>query len=228
MRFQVLRGQHRAGGRALVRLPGGSWTRWWPAPPYPGCCRRRRSATSTTSTAASSTRSRSGRAVELGATRVFVLQVGRIDRPLNPAEAPGRSRGSPSRSPAGTGSSASWPSSRTTWSATCCRPGAPRAATTRCSASRDFGRRTARIDATYDAGLDYLEEHLSSRSRRRTPSIPRAGRRRADRTLVWVLLPLWVVARQRRCRRCLPGRWRALRAAWIFILYVTIDALLLL
>ena len=34
-----------------------------------------------------------GRAVELGATRVFVLQVGRIDRPLRVPTGRGRSRG---------------------------------------------------------------------------------------------------------------------------------------
>ncbi len=50
-----------------------------PRPPCPGCCRRSRSTASTTSTAASSTRSRSARAVELGAERIFVLQVGRIE-----------------------------------------------------------------------------------------------------------------------------------------------------
>ena len=63
-------------------------TRSSPAPPYPACCRRPRSATSTTSTAASSTRSRSAGPSQLGATRVFVLQVGRIDRPLTPPRRP--------------------------------------------------------------------------------------------------------------------------------------------
>ena len=53
VRFQVLRGQHRARRRALVHQRPGGATRWWPAPPYPACCRRPRSATSTTSTAAS-------------------------------------------------------------------------------------------------------------------------------------------------------------------------------
>ena len=48
-----------------------------------------------------------GRAVQLGATRVFVLQVGRIERPLSRRGGRGRWRGSPSRSPAGTGSTAS-------------------------------------------------------------------------------------------------------------------------
>ena len=54
-------------------------------PPCPGCCRRPRSAGSTSSTAGSSTRSRVDRAVELGATRIFVLHVGRLDRPARAA-----------------------------------------------------------------------------------------------------------------------------------------------
>ena len=58
------------------------WMRCWPAVLSRVCCPRCGSATSTSSTAAWSTRSRSGRAVALGARRVYVLQVGRIDRPL--------------------------------------------------------------------------------------------------------------------------------------------------
>ena len=48
-----------------------------------------------------------GRAVELGAKRVFVLQVGRIEQTARPRRATrGRSRSSPSRSRAGTASPA--------------------------------------------------------------------------------------------------------------------------
>jgi len=45
-------------------------------------------------------------------------------------------------------------------------------------------------------------------------------------TLLWVLLPLWAVAAAA-LSPLLPGRWRALRLLWIFILYATIDSLML-
>ena len=45
-------------------------------------------------------------------------------------------------------------------------------------------------------------------------------------TLLWVLLPLWVVGAAA-LSPMLPGRWRALRLLWIFILYATIDSLML-
>ncbi len=45
-----------------------------------------------------------GRAVALGARTVYVLHVGRIERPLAPPDGPGRWGWSRSRSPAGTGS----------------------------------------------------------------------------------------------------------------------------
>jgi len=43
--------------------------------------------------------------------------------------------------------------------------------------------------------------------------------------LLWVLLPLWLVAAAA-LSPLLPGRWRALRLLWIAILYLTMDALL--
>jgi 1-acyl-sn-glycerol-3-phosphate acyltransferase len=46
-------------------------------------------------------------------------------------------------------------------------------------------------------------------------------------TLVWVTLPLWLVAAAA-LSPLLPGRWRALRLIWIFIVYLTVEALLLL
>jgi 1-acyl-sn-glycerol-3-phosphate acyltransferase len=46
-------------------------------------------------------------------------------------------------------------------------------------------------------------------------------------TLVWVTLPLWLVAAAA-LSPLLPGRWRALRLIWIFIVYLTAEALLLL
>ena len=45
--------------------------------------------------------------------------------------------------------------------------------------------------------------------------------------LVWVTLPLWLVVAAA-LSPVLPGRWRALRVLWIFILYLTAEALLLL
>ena len=45
--------------------------------------------------------------------------------------------------------------------------------------------------------------------------------------VVWVTLPLWLVAAAA-LSPVLPGRWRALRVLWIFILYLTTEALLLL
>ncbi|HYH33718.1 MAG TPA: 1-acyl-sn-glycerol-3-phosphate acyltransferase, partial [Nocardioides sp.] len=45
-------------------------------------------------------------------------------------------------------------------------------------------------------------------------------------TLLWVLLPLWLVAAAA-LSPLLPGRWRALRLLWILILYLTLDSLML-
>jgi 1-acyl-sn-glycerol-3-phosphate acyltransferase len=44
--------------------------------------------------------------------------------------------------------------------------------------------------------------------------------------LVWVTMPLWLIAAAA-LSPLLPGRWRALRLLWVFILYLTCDALLL-
>ena len=44
--------------------------------------------------------------------------------------------------------------------------------------------------------------------------------------LLWVLLPLWLVAAAA-LSPLLPGRWRALRLLWIVVLYATIDSLML-
>ncbi len=45
--------------------------------------------------------------------------------------------------------------------------------------------------------------------------------------LVWVTFPFWVIAGAA-LSPLLPGRWRALRLLWIFILYATCESLLLL
>ncbi len=44
---------------------------------------------------------------------------------------------------------------------------------------------------------------------------------------VWVTLPLWLVAAAA-LSPVLPGRWRALRLLWIFVLYLSTEAVLLL
>lgn len=44
--------------------------------------------------------------------------------------------------------------------------------------------------------------------------------------LLWITLPIWLIAAAA-LSPLLPGRWRALRLAWIFIMYLTIEALLL-
>src|SRR6476661_6006532 len=44
--------------------------------------------------------------------------------------------------------------------------------------------------------------------------------------VVWVTLPLWLIAAAA-LSPLLPGRWRALRLLWVFILYLTCEAVLL-
>jgi NTE family protein len=103
-----------------------------------------------------------GRAVGLGATRVFVLQVGRLDRPLKPPRRP-------------------WEVARVSFEiarrhrfvrelaelsdAVECHVLPPRGTSSRDDTllgSRDFSSVQERIDATYDASKAYLEEHLST------------------------------------------------------------------
>ena len=85
VRVRGVRGQHRARRRALVHRAGRSCRPSSPAPPCPACSRRpieTEYGVSTSSTAGWSTPSRSGGRSSSAPTRVFVLQVGRIDRPL--------------------------------------------------------------------------------------------------------------------------------------------------
>jgi NTE family protein len=103
-----------------------------------------------------------GRAVELGATQVFVLQVGRFDRPLKPPRRP-------------------WEVARVSFEIARrhrfvrelaelpddveCHVLPARGTSTRDDTllgSRDFSGVQARIDATYDASRDYLAAHLST------------------------------------------------------------------
>jgi len=101
-----------------------------------------------------------GRAVSLGATRVFVLQVGRLDRPLKPPRRP-------------------WEVARVSFEIARrhrfvrelaelpddveCHVLPARGTSTRddtWTGSRDFSSVQERIDATYDATRVYLREHL--------------------------------------------------------------------
>jgi NTE family protein len=101
-----------------------------------------------------------GRAVSLGATRVFVLQVGRIDRPLKPPKRP-------------------WQVARVSFEIARrhrfvrelaelpedveCHVLPARGTSSRDDSflgTRDFSGVQARIDATYDASVDYLEKSL--------------------------------------------------------------------
>ncbi|HCB03158.1 MAG TPA: glycerol acyltransferase [Nocardioides bacterium] len=45
-------------------------------------------------------------------------------------------------------------------------------------------------------------------------------------TMLWVLLPFWLLAAAA-LSPLLPGRWRALRLLWIAVLYATVDSLML-
>ena len=153
-----VRGQHRAGRRALVRLAARWSTPWSRAPPYPGCCRRRRSATSTSSTAASSTRSRSaGPSSSARPGSSCSRSAGSTGRSSR-RDGRGRWPGCPSRSPAGTGSPARWASCPTTSRRTCCpRAARPTRDDSLLGAPRLLRDRSDRIDATYEARVDYLD-----------------------------------------------------------------------
>jgi len=101
-----------------------------------------------------------GRAVELGATRVFVLQVGRFDRPLKPPKRP-------------------WQVARVSFEIARrhrfvrelaelsdgveCHVLPARGTSSRDDSllgTRDFSGVQKRIDATYDASVAYLQDHL--------------------------------------------------------------------
>ncbi len=164
-----------------------------------------------------------GRAVQLGATRVFVLQVGRLDRPLQPPKRP-------------------WEVARVSFEIARrhrfvrelaelpddveCHVLPARGTSTKDDTllgSRDFSGVQARIDATYDAANAYLDEHTVRRRARRLLTAPVVL---GVTALLWLLLPLWLVAAAA-LSPLLPGRWRALRLLWIFILYATLDSLML-
>ena len=154
-----------------------------------------------------------GRAVELGATRVFVLQVGRIDRPLKPPKRP-------------------WQVARVSFEIARrhrfvrelaelpdgveCHVLPARgtsAATTRCSApATSPASRSASTRRTTPRGPTSRSTCEAARA------APGRSWRRPSLALVtallWVLLPLWLVAAAA-LSPLLPGRWRALRLLWI-------------
>jgi NTE family protein len=104
-----------------------------------------------------------GRAVECGATTVFVLQVGRVDRPLTPPTRPwevARVSFEIARRHRFHREMAALPEHVTAH----VLPTGSDAATTRRDDSllgyRDFGAVMRRIDAAYDASSTYLREHV--------------------------------------------------------------------
>ena len=179
-----------------------------------------------------------GRAALLGATRIFVLQVGRIDRPLTPPKRP-------------------WEVARVSFEIArrhrFIRELAelpegveahvlPAAGTSvrddSIFAFRDFSVVTAKIEATYLASAAYLDEwsRQARPPKEARPEIscdlaapahcPGAGRDRADHPDLGHHATV-----ADRLRRPLPvrtGRLRVLRLLWIFILYLTCESLLLL
>ncbi|KQW47587.1 patatin [Nocardioides sp. Root1257] len=102
-----------------------------------------------------------GRAVQLGATRVFVLQVGRIDRPLVPPKRPwevARVSFEIARRHRFNRELAELPSSV---EAHVLPARGTSGKDDSVLGSRDFSGVQERIDLTYEATLAYLEEHLS-------------------------------------------------------------------
>ena len=72
----------------------------------------------------------------------------------------GRSPASRSRSPAGTGSPASWPRCPRAWSPTCCPARGTSSRDDSLLGHRDFAGVSSRIEETYHASLAYLDEHV--------------------------------------------------------------------
>ena len=72
-----------SGPPSTGSTPVRSWTRSWRAPPYPGLLPPARVGDEHYLDGGIVNSIPVGRAVQLGATRIFVLQVGRIDRPLS-------------------------------------------------------------------------------------------------------------------------------------------------
>ena len=189
-----LRGQHRARRRALVqqrpgRRRGGRERRRTRA----AAAGRGRTA-STTSTAASSTRSRSAGPSSSAPTGCSCCRSAGSTGRSRRRSGRGRWRGSPSRSPGGTGSCASWPSCRTR--VECHVLPARGTSAPRRHAARHprLLRRTEpdRRDVRRLAGLPRRAPALSAAA---APAGAHRDRPSSAVTLLlWVLLPLWLVA----------------------------------
>ena len=199
-----------------------SSTRWWPAPPCPACCRRPRSATSTSSTAASSTPSRSARRSRSGADKIFVLQVGRIERPLTAPRRPwevARVAFEIARRHRFAREMAAVPDDV---DAHVLPAGGASAATTRLGVPRLHRRRRRIRRPTRARGVPRRAIGRVTRSRR--DAVPAVGR--AGSTAPWRCS--WCPAVDSRCRSgcsarrplspLVPGRWRPLRVLWVLVL----------
>ena len=144
-----------------------------------------------------------GRAVELGADRVFVLQVGRVDRPLKPPRKPwevARVSFEIARRHRFVREMAALPEHVTAHVLPAGGLGQGRLAAAPTATLRAVARR---IDAAYDAAAAYLAEHLVM-PRRRITAGPAAGRGRAAVIVLTVLLldhdPAVAARRRRRSR----------------------------
>jgi len=102
-----------------------------------------------------------GRAVDCGASRIFVLQVGRVDRPLRPPRKPwevARVSFEIARRHRFHREMAALPENVT---AHVLPTGGGSARDDTLLAYRDFSAVLRRVDAAYEASVEYLEEHLS-------------------------------------------------------------------
>ena len=170
-----------------------------------------------------------GRAVQLGAV-AGVRAPGRPDRPAADGRRSdrGRSPGCRSRSPAATGSTASWPSCRASVEAHVLPARGTSGKDDSVLGTRDFSGVQERIDLTYEA----------------IAGVPRRAPR-AIRPVIWVLrrcviaplvvglavlawftLPLWLIGAAA-LSPIVPGRLRPLRFFWVVIVYLTCEAVLL-
>ena len=157
----VLRGEHRAGRRALVHPGPGRRRGGRVAPRCRGCCAPAEVDGEHYLDGGIVNSIPVGRAVGCGADRIFVLQVGRVDRPLGRAPPavggrPGLVRDRPAAPvPPGDGRAA-----RARRRRTCCRPAAASAQRRLAAGLPRLRRRTRRIDAALRRHAAYLAEHL--------------------------------------------------------------------
>ena len=200
----VLRGQHRASRGALVHHRAGSSTRWWRRAAVPGLLRPAEVDGEHYLDGGIVNSIPVGRAVECGAERIFVLQVGRVDRPLQAApQAVGGGPGvlrdrPPAPLPPRDGRAA-----RARHGARAADRRRRPARTTRCCPTATSAAVMRRIDAAYDASVG-----LPAR-----PPVSAAGVRRlvlAPAVIVLTVLllttiPVWLLAGHRAVARSYPG-----------------------